>query len=89
MKIKFKHPDPRAGTVAQMDSIRGRELVDSGAADEVKDDGGRVAVSRRSAAANPTAAAGKRSSASPAAPASRKTTVKPSGRGAKKARRGA
>lgn len=40
MRIKFKSPDPRAGTVAQMDSHRGRQLVDAGAADQVKDDEG-------------------------------------------------
>lgn len=39
MRIKFKAGDPRAGTIAQMDSIRGQELVDAGAAVKVKDDG--------------------------------------------------
>lgn len=87
MRIKFKAPDPRAGTIAQMDSHRGRELVESGAADEVKEDGGPVATPRGSSP-NPTEAAGTRSSASPAAPASPKTTAKPSGRGAKKGRGG-
>lgn len=37
MRIKFVKPDPRAGTIAQMDSHRGQELVDSGAAVQVKD----------------------------------------------------
>jgi hypothetical protein len=37
MRIKFKSPDPRAGTVAQMDSVRGQQLIDSGAAVQVKD----------------------------------------------------
>ena len=32
MLIKFKAPDPRAGMVAQMDSRRGQDLIDSGAA---------------------------------------------------------
>lgn len=35
MLIKFKAPDPRAGTTARMDSSRGQQLVDSGAADQV------------------------------------------------------
>lgn len=39
MRIKFKAGDPRAGTVAQMDSHRGQELIDSGAAVKVKEDG--------------------------------------------------
>lgn len=38
MRIKFKAPDPRAGTVAEMDSHRGQELIDAGAAVQVKDD---------------------------------------------------
>jgi len=37
MLIKFKAPDPRAGTTARMDSSRGRQLVDAGAADPVDD----------------------------------------------------
>lgn len=32
MLIKFKAPDPRAGTVARLDSSRARQLVDAGAA---------------------------------------------------------
>lgn len=32
MLIKFKGTDPRAGTVAQMDSIRGQQLIDGGMA---------------------------------------------------------
>lgn len=39
MHIKFKAPDPRAGTVANMDSSRGQHFVDSGAAVLVKEDG--------------------------------------------------
>ena len=35
MLIKFKSPDPRAGTVAQMDSSRGQDFIDSGAAVQV------------------------------------------------------
>lgn len=38
MRIKFKSPDPRAGIVAQMDSSRGQQLIDAGAAVQVKDE---------------------------------------------------
>lgn len=38
MKIKFKSPDPRAGTIVQMDSSRGQHFIDSGSAVQVKDD---------------------------------------------------
>ena len=37
MRIKFKAPDPRAGTTAQMDSSRGQHFVDTGAASLVKE----------------------------------------------------
>lgn len=37
MLIKFKEPDPRAGMVARMDSSRGRQLIDAGAADQVSE----------------------------------------------------
>ncbi len=37
MRIKFKAPDPRAGTTAQMDSSRGQHFIDTGAASLVKD----------------------------------------------------
>lgn len=37
MRIKFKKPDPRAGTVAQMDSSRGQFFIDNGSAVQVKD----------------------------------------------------
>lgn len=53
MRIKFKAPDPRAGTIAQMDSHRGQELIDSGAAVQVKDDGGDVAAPAPSPAPTP------------------------------------
>lgn len=39
MLIKFKEPDPRAGMVARMDSSRGRQLVDAGAADQLTEAG--------------------------------------------------
>lgn len=35
MLIKFKKPDPRAGLTARMDSSRGQQLIDAGAADLV------------------------------------------------------
>lgn len=38
MKIRFKKGDPREGMVAEFDSSRGQELVDAGAAVEVKGD---------------------------------------------------
>ncbi|WP_454056039.1 hypothetical protein [Cupriavidus sp. Marseille-Q8015] len=46
MKIRFKAPDPRAGTMAQMDSSRGQHFIDTGAAVLVKDDDHRSAVAR-------------------------------------------
>ena len=47
MKIKFRAPDPRAGTIAQMDSSRGQHFIDTGAAVLVKEDGtGSQAVAR-------------------------------------------
>lgn len=46
MKIKFKAPDPRAGTVVQMDSSRAQHFLDTGAAVLVKDDEHRSAVAR-------------------------------------------
>lgn len=39
MLIKFKEPDPRAGMVACMDSFRGQQLVDAGAADREVESG--------------------------------------------------
>jgi len=37
MKIKFKAPDPRAGTIAQMDSRLGQHFIDTGSAVLVKE----------------------------------------------------
>lgn len=37
MLIKFKKPDPRAGMTVRMDSSRGQQLVDGGAADKVSE----------------------------------------------------
>lgn len=37
MLIKFKKPDPRAGTTVRMDSSRGRHFIGTGAADEVSE----------------------------------------------------
>lgn len=43
MLIRFKSTDPRRGQVVRMDSRRGQELVDIGAAEIMKEDGtGRV-----------------------------------------------
>ena len=44
MLIKFKKPDPRAGTVAKMDSSRGQVFIDSGSAVKLKDDGTEAVV---------------------------------------------
>lgn len=44
MLLKFISPDPRAGTVAQMDSSRGQDFIDSGAAVQIAEgDGGPTA----------------------------------------------
>lgn len=37
MLIRFKKPDPRAGTVARMDSSRGQHFVDTGVADRMEE----------------------------------------------------
>lgn len=42
MLIKFKKPDPRAGMTVRMDSSRGQQLVDDGAADKVSEADGTV-----------------------------------------------
>lgn len=42
MLIKFKKPDPRAGMTVRMDSSRGQQLVDGGAADKVSEVDGAV-----------------------------------------------
>lgn len=39
MRIKFKKPDPRAGSVVQMDSSRGQHFIDTGSAVAIKEDG--------------------------------------------------
>lgn len=67
MLIKFKSTDPRAGQVVRMDSHRGQELIDTGAAVAVKEDG-----SDEAAAPAPTAAASPASTSAPA-PAAAKT----------------
>lgn len=55
MLIKFVKPDPRAGSVARMDSHRGQELVDSGAAVKVKEDGAEAQADEAEASAEPVA----------------------------------
>ncbi|KQM79824.1 HeH/LEM domain-containing protein [Xylophilus sp. Leaf220] len=47
MRIKFQKPDPRAGTIAQMDSSRGRQLVERGNAVEIGPDDAPVARTAR------------------------------------------
>ncbi|WP_296247914.1 hypothetical protein [uncultured Stenotrophomonas sp.] len=37
MLIKFKDPDPRAGTTVRMDSSRGQHFIDTDAADAVSE----------------------------------------------------
>ncbi|WP_313319583.1 hypothetical protein [Stenotrophomonas sp.] len=37
MLIKFKEPDPRAGTTVRMDSCRGQYFIDIGSADAVSE----------------------------------------------------
>lgn len=39
MLIKFKDTDPRAGQVVRMDSSRGQQLIDAGAAEQVAESG--------------------------------------------------
>lgn len=58
MRIKFKAPDPRAGTIAQMDSSRGQFFIDNGSAVKVNDDGGECQVPDRSRAELDSALAG-------------------------------
>lgn len=36
MKIRFKKGDPREGLVAEFNTARARDLIDAGAAEEVK-----------------------------------------------------
>ncbi len=42
MLIRFNENDPRAGTTARMDSRRGQELIDSGAAVQVAENAAAV-----------------------------------------------
>ncbi|WP_295850981.1 HeH/LEM domain-containing protein [uncultured Xylophilus sp.] len=53
MRIQFLPSDPRAGTVVQMDSSRGQQLIDAGAAVQVNEEGAPVA---RAAVAQPSPA---------------------------------
>lgn len=57
MLIKFKEPDPRAGTVARMDSSRGQTFIDNGSAVKLKDDGTEVDAPAAAPAASTSAAA--------------------------------
>lgn len=78
MRIKFVKPDPRHGTVAQMDSHRGQQLVDAGAAVQVKDDGSDTEAAAPAPAPAPTAAPAPAPTSAPAlaAKAAAKTTGK-------------
>lgn len=74
MKIKFVDGDPRAGAVAQMDSIRGQELIDTGAAVRVREDGSDMAPPAADSA--PIAPVEPPAAAPPAAPAPEKPSSK-------------
>ena len=56
MLIKFNAPDPRAGTVAQMDSSRGQDFIDSGAAVQVNEAGSEPKQGSAAAAPEPAPA---------------------------------
>lgn len=66
MLIKFKKPDPRAGTVAQMDSSLGQQFIERGYADLHKEPAAAApevtapAESAPQAAETPKAARGKK-----------------------------
>lgn len=60
MLIKFKAPDPRAGTTARMDSSRGQQLVDAGAADKVAEATAGQAEATAAPPASPAKSAPKR-----------------------------
>ncbi|QTW20240.1 hypothetical protein [Comamonas kerstersii] len=56
MLIKFKDTDPRAGQIVRMDSSRGQQLIDAGAAEQVAESGAPVqAKAAPAAAARPAA----------------------------------
>lgn len=63
MRIKFKAPDPRAGTTAQMDSSRGQHFVDIGAATVVKDGDAATDVSEAAKPETPAAKPAKKAAA--------------------------
>lgn len=47
MLIKFKKPDPRAGLIARMDSSRGQQLIDAGAADQEAEGAAQAATAEK------------------------------------------
>ena len=80
MRIRFVAPDPRAGMVAQMDSLRGHDLVNAGCAEQIDEQGMAIAPAPK----NPRSVVGELSSASPAAQASQQTTASESEPGVKR-----
>lgn len=47
MLIKFKKPDPRAGLIARMDSSRGQQLIDAGAAEKAAEGSAQAATAEK------------------------------------------
>lgn len=80
MRIRFVAPDPRAGMVAQMDSLRGHDLVNAGCAEQIDEQGQAL----KPAPQNPQSVGGAPLSASPAAQASQQTTASESELGVKR-----
>lgn len=80
MRIRFVKPDPRAGMVAQMDSLRGYALVEAGAAEQIDEQGQAL----KPAPQNPQSVGGAPLSASPAAQALPQTTANESEPGVKR-----
>ena len=56
MLIKFKAPDPRAGSVVQMDSSRGQHFIDAGAAVRVEENEADTPVDVAGSTASPVTA---------------------------------
>lgn len=80
MRIRFVKPDPRAGMVAQMDSLRGHDLVNAGCAEQIDEQGRSISPAPK----NPQLVVGAPLSASPAAQALPQTTASESDSGVKR-----